>query len=389
MAERTAAGERDLKAEGWRVPGDEGYLEDLGGAQGGRIPDEMAILCANVADVRRTEAPGRPGPDFEVTIEGIEEFRILIRTPAEQWSTGSEHWDEPEEAARRLEAGEVPPLTEEMIQACHDVLSDPKRTAAPSMAEAADLEQAAHHDQEALLKITHGMVSPDAIVILRDTEGDPPKRAHLHSTAAIEEHAVFDSARAGKQCWIGKNARVEEGAELRDAALVHPGAKVRRNAQVHEHTIIGRDAEIGRGAKIGYRSEVMGRCRVAEDAQVGSRNRLHANTRLEGGVVTGDDVTVKADTVIEAGASLGDGCRVEARLTIGEGAVIEDGAQIRASVGPRAHICAGAEIVMPVPADKRIEAQPDRGGAAGIPDRGSGTAAGKDAAAERDTRPSR
>ncbi len=101
--------------------------------------------------------------------------------------------------------------------------------------------------------------------------------AQISRGAKLEESRLAPGSRVAgsvERSVIGRGARVEEGAVVRDSVLL-PGAVVRAGARV-ERAILDDRVEVGRGARIGEEK--------GDIALVGLRAAVEPGAELPGGV---------------------------------------------------------------------------------------------------------
>lgn len=157
-------------------------------------------------------------------------------------------------------------------------------------------------------------------------------------TSTIASSAkISESAKIGKNCFIGHNVVVDDLAEIGDNCIIEANSvidykvKVGNNAKIYSnvsisHAVIGNDVVILPGAKIGQ-----------DGFGFATNAGIHKKIYHIGKVVIGDNVEIGANTTIDRG-SMGDTiiedlCRIDNLVQIGHNVHIKKGAIIVAQVG--------------------------------------------------------
>ncbi|PCJ25354.1 MAG: UDP-3-O-(3-hydroxymyristoyl)glucosamine N-acyltransferase [Rickettsiales bacterium] len=148
---------------------------------------------------------------------------------------------------------------------------------------------------------------------------------------------VSDSAKIGKNCYIGHNVVIEDEAEIGDNCIIESGSVIDYKVK------IGNNARIDSNVSISY--SIIGDNFVAlSGARLGTdgfgfstNNGIHKKIYHIGRVVIGDDVEIGANSCIDRGSMndtiIEDLCRIDNLVQIGHNAHIKKGAILVSQVG--------------------------------------------------------
>lgn len=165
------------------------------------------------------------------------------------------------------------------------------------------------------------------------------KPAKQYSINKVEKSAyIANSAKIGKNCYIGHNVVIEDEVEIGDNAIIESGSlidyrvKIGNNAMIYSHTslantIIGNDVVILSGARIG--SDGFG---FATD-KYGHHKKIYHTGR----VIIGNNVEIGANVTIDRGSMndtiIEDFVRIDNLVQLGHNVHIKRGAVIVAQAG--------------------------------------------------------
>jgi UDP-3-O-[3-hydroxymyristoyl] glucosamine N-acyltransferase len=151
-----------------------------------------------------------------------------------------------------------------------------------------------------------------------------PAGEFTHASAVIGAEV-----RRGKDCWIGANAVVDDGAALGDGAIIMPCAYVGRNARIGARTlvhpravvladcVVGDDCILNAGCVIG--SDGFGFVRVGvEQIKIPQIGNVVIGDRVEIGACACIDRAVTGSTVVGSGTKIDNLVQVGHNVIIGE-----------------------------------------------------------------------
>lgn len=148
---------------------------------------------------------------------------------------------------------------------------------------------------------------------------------------------VSDSAKIGKNCYIGHNVVIEDGVEIGDDCVIESGSvidykvKIGKRARIDSnvsvsYSVIGDDVVILPGARIGQ-----------DGFGFSTDKGIHKKIYHTGRVIIGNNVEIGANSCIDRGSMqdtiIEDWCRIDNLVQIGHNAHIKKGAILVAQVG--------------------------------------------------------
>ena len=156
--------------------------------------------------------------------------------------------------------------------------------------------------------------------------------------AGIDASAkIADSAKIGKDCFIGANVVICDNVEIGDNCRIEP------NVVIDHDCKIGANTRIGANASISY-ALIGSDCYIYSGARIGCDgfgfqliNGQHHRIEQLGRVIIGNDVEIGANACVDRGALddtvIGDGCRIDNLSQIAHNDKLGRGCVIVAQVG--------------------------------------------------------
>lgn len=148
---------------------------------------------------------------------------------------------------------------------------------------------------------------------------------------------VSSLAKIGKNCYIGHNVVIEDGAEIGDDSVIESGTvidykvKIGKRARIDSnvtisHAIIGDDVVILPGARIGQ-----------DGFGFATEKGVHKKIYHTGRVIIGNDVEIGANSCIDRGSMkdtiIGDLCRIDNSVQLGHNVHVKKGTVLVSQVG--------------------------------------------------------
>ena len=148
---------------------------------------------------------------------------------------------------------------------------------------------------------------------------------------------VAESAKIGKNCYIGAGAVVGENVEIGDNCRLEPNCVIYDGCKLGNNCRVGANANIMH-ALIGNNVYIYGGARIGWDG-FGFQTEMGVHKRIPqlGRVIIGNDVEIGANTCVDRGALgdtiIGDGCRVDNLVQIAHNDKMGRGCILVAQVG--------------------------------------------------------
>ncbi len=131
--------------------------------------------------------------------------------------------------------------------------------------------------------------------LLQLYESMQPRRSGVSSLAFIDE-----SARIGKDCYIGPFVAIAEGVEIGDGVVLHPHVSIGRNARVGDGTEIYSNAVVYHDCRVGVRCVLHAGCVIGADGFGFAPTPDGYEKIPQIGIVTiEDDVEIGANTCVD------------------------------------------------------------------------------------------
>ena len=148
---------------------------------------------------------------------------------------------------------------------------------------------------------------------------------------------VSDSARIGKNCYIGHNVVIEDEAEIGDDCIIESGSVIDYKVKIGNRARIDSNVSVSYSV-IGGDVVILPGARIGQDGFGFSTDKgVHKKIYHTGRVIIGNNVEIGANSCIDRGSIndtiIEDLCRIDNLVQIGHNAYIKKGTILVAQVG--------------------------------------------------------
>ncbi len=173
-----------------------------------------------------------------------------------------------------------------------------------------------------------------------------------HPPPGVSDQAVVaDSARLGRDCYVGPHAVIAENAQLGDRCVVYPHAYLGAHATIGDETVLHPHVTIYTRCIVGSRVTLHAGCSIGQDGfGYATHAGVHHKIPPTGNVVIEDDVEMGAhcsvDRATMGSTVIGAGSKFSNAVTVAHGSRVGRANLFVAQVGLAGSVTTGNYVVM-------------------------------------------